>query len=380
MYRHNEDVRIEERPKPAIVEATDAVVRITTAAICGSDLHIYHGDIPDTKSGDVLGHEAIGIVEEVGSAVRRVKRGDRVVISAIVACGTCRFCRDGWFSLCDRSNPNPLQMEMFGYHMAAALGYSHLAGGLDGDQAEYVRVPYADVGLLPVPDDVTDERAVLLADTACTGFHAAAMSKVGPGSSVAVFGCGPIGLMAMRAAQMLGAESIIAFDRLDYRLRFAREKLGVTALNVEEDDPVRALREMTSGVGPDVCIEAAGFRYARTAKHGIEQRLKLETDAVDALSDAIRGVRKAGVVAAIGDFIGFANHFPIGAVMEKGLTLWGSQVPVQRYWHELLERIRRGEYDPTFVVTHRYPLEKAAEAYELFDRKQDGVIKVLLTA
>ncbi len=378
VYHGPEDVRVEDRPDPVIGSSGDLILRVTSSAICGSDLHLYHGDIPDTHKGDILGHEFMGIVEEVGGEVKKFKPGDRVVVAATIADGSCWFCQQGLYSLCDTTNPNPVMQELYGQHIAGVFGYSHLVGGYDGGQAEYVRVPYAEVGCMPVADQFTDDQVVLLSDTICTGWMAAEQSGAGPGKSVAVFGCGPIGLMAIQAARVLGAERIFAIDRIPYRLAIARDRFGAEAISFDEDEPVKTLRELTQGRGPDICIDASGFRYARSLHHKVQRALKLETDAVDALSDAIRSVRKGGTVYAVGDFIGFANQFPIGAIMEKGLTLKGSQVPVQRYREPLLERIQQGEIDPTFLISHHMPLNRAAEAYRVFDQKDDGVVKIVL--
>lgn len=378
VYRGNEDVRVEERPEPRVRDAGDVVVRVTSSGICGSDLHLYHGDIPDTEKGDVLGHEFMGIVEEAGSEVREVRTGDRVVASAIISCGSCWFCQQGLFSLCDTTNPNPVMQELYGQHITAVFGYSHLTGGFDGGQAQYVRVPFADVNCLKVPAELTDDQVLLLSDNVCTGWHAVELGGVGAGQTVAVFGCGPVGLLAMEACRVRGARRVIAVDRIPYRLEVARERFEVETINFEEYDPVKRLREITFGRGPDVCIEAVGFRYARSLRHRVQTKLKLETDAIDALSDAIRGVRKGGTVSVVGDFIGFANQFPVGAMMEKGLTLRSGQVHVQRYWHDLLRRVQSGEIDPTFVITHHLPLSRAAEAYRIFDQKAHNVLKVVL--
>ncbi|MFL5759425.1 MAG: zinc-dependent alcohol dehydrogenase [Thermomicrobiales bacterium] len=379
VYHGAEDVRVEDCPKPVIGDSTDAVVRITLTTICGSDLHLYHGDIPDTKDGDILGHECMGIVEEVGPDVQSIKPGDRVVVSAVIADGTCSFCKDGLFSLCETTNPNPVMQEIYGQHTAGIFGYSHLVGGFAGGQAEYVRVPHADVCCLPVPEHLEDEQVLFLSDILCTGWHANELGGVCNGQTVAIFGCGPVGLMATAWARVRGAQRVIAIDNIGYRLDLARETFGAETINFDESEPTKTLRELTEGRGPDVCIEAAGFRYARSLRHKVQQKLKLESDAIDGLSDAIRSVRKGGTVAVIGDFIGYANQFPVGAMMEKGLTIRGGQVNIQKYWRDLLQRIEAGQIDPTFVITHRMPLDRAAEAYALFDKKDDGVIKVVLT-
>jgi threonine dehydrogenase-like Zn-dependent dehydrogenase len=378
IYNGAEQLRVEERPKPVVGAPTDALLRVTSAAICGSDLHIYHGAIPEVHKGDVIGHEFMGIVEEVGREVQQVQPGDRVVASAIIADGVCWYCQQDLFSLCEGANPNPAMMQLYGYHIAGAYGYSHLMGGYDGGHAEYVRVPFADVGLLKVPGELTDDQVLLLSDTACTGWMAAELAGAGPGQTLAVFGCGPIGLMAMESARVMGIDRIIAIDNIPYRLDIARNHFEAEVINFDEHDPVQALRELTHGRGPDACIEAAGFRYARSPRHKIQRAIKLETDSIDALSDAILGVRKGGTVAIIGDFIGLANQFPIGAMMEKGLTVRSSQVHVQHYWRPVMELIQEGVIDPTFLITHHLPLERAPEAFKMFDQKSDEVLKVIL--
>jgi threonine dehydrogenase-like Zn-dependent dehydrogenase len=378
VYHGAEDVRVEDRPKPVIGGPGDALIRVTSTTICGSDLHLYHGDIPDTRDGDILGHEFMGVVEEVGPEVTRIQPGDRVVVAAPIADGSCWFCQHGLFSLCETTNPNPVMQEIYGHHTAAIFGYSHLVGGYDGGQAEYVRVPYADVGCMKVPEGMTDEQVLFLSDILCTGWMAAEEAGAGPGQTVAVFGCGPVGLMAMESARVLGAQRIIAIDRIGYRLDLARERFRAETINFDEDEPVKTLRELTHGRGPDICIEAAGFRYARSLRHKVQKKVKLESDAIDAFSDAIRAVRKGGTVFVAGDFIGFANQFPVGALMEKGLTVRSGQVHVQRYRGPLLERIQRGEIDPTFVISHHMPLDRTAEAYRIFDRKADGALKIVL--
>lgn len=374
-----EDVRVEERPAPVIGGPGDAIVRVTRAAICGSDLHVYHGSIPGMQKGDILGHEFVGVVEEVGAGVRTIARGDRVVVAAVIACGSCWFCENGRHSHCERSNPNPAMQLMYGHHIAGGFGYTHLAGGYDGGQAELVRVPFADVGCLKLPDGLSEEKAVLLSDAACTGWMAADIAEAGPGKTVAVWGAGPIGLAAMAAARAMGAEEIIAVDNVPHRLKMARERLGAVTIDFNEDRPVVALHELTHGRGPDVCIEAVGFRYAKSMLHKVERALKLETDSLDTVSEVLKSVRPGGNIAIMGDYIGYGNHFPIGALMEKGITVRSGQVHVQRYWKAVLEHMLSGKYDPSFIITHDLPLEKAAEAYRVFDRKEDGVVKVVLS-
>jgi threonine dehydrogenase-like Zn-dependent dehydrogenase len=374
-----EDVRVDERPDPIVGAPGDAIIRVTRAAICGSDLHIYHGSIPGVCRGDVLGHEFVGVVEAVGSGVKTLAPGDRVVVAAVIACGACWFCQSSLFSLCDTTNPNPVMQLAYGHHLAAGFGYTHLTGGYDGGQAELVRVPFADVGCLKLPDDLPDDKAVLLSDAACTGWMAAEVGEVGPGKTVAVWGAGPVGLCAMAAARAMGAERVIAIDNVPHRLDMARERLGAETVNFDEDRPVIALHELTHGRGPDVAIELVGFRYAKSLVHKVERALKLETDALDTVSEVLRAVRKGGNVTIMGDYIGYGNHFPIGALMEKAVTVRTGQIHVQRYWKTVMEQMRSGRYDPSFIVTHRMPLAQAPQAYHVFDRKQAGVVKVVLT-
>jgi len=374
-----EDVRVDERPAPVLGGAGDAIVRVTRAAICGSDLHIYHGSIPGVFKGDVLGHELVGIVEQVGSAVTTLAPGDRVVVAAVIACGACWFCQSGLFSLCETANPNPVMQLIYGHHLAGGFGYTHLTGGYDGGQAELVRVPFADVGCLKLPAELPDDKAVLLSDAACTGWMAADIGEVGPGKTVAVWGAGPIGLAAMAASRAMGAERIIAIDNVPHRLQMARERLGAETINFKEDRPVLTLHELTHGRGPDVCIEAVGFRYAKSLVHRVERALKLEWDSGDTLWEIMRAVRKGGNVAIMGDYILLTNHFPIGALMEKGITVRSGQVHVQRYWKTVLDHMLSGKYDPSFMITHNVPLAQAPEAYRLFDRKAAGMVKVVLT-
>jgi threonine dehydrogenase-like Zn-dependent dehydrogenase len=338
---------------------------------------LYRGEVPAVRDGDVFGHEFTGVIEEAGPAVAGLKAGDRVVVSAAIACGECWFCQNQLFSLCDAAEDSPLTKELYGQD-AGLPGYMPFGGGHDGGQAEYVRVPRADVNCLKLPPDLPDEKAVFLSETLCTGWHATELGGVEPGQVVAVFGCGPAGLMAQLCARQRGAKTIIAFDRLPYRLDAASRHIGSVAINVDEDNVLEALRDLTQGQGPDVCIEAVGSRHQPSALHKIEQLIKLETDVADPLAAAIRGVRKGGVVAVVGSFTGYAVRFPVGAMMQKGVTLRSGQVPVQRYWSHLMNQMREGRIDPSFCISHRMPLDRAPEAYRLFDRKEDHALKIIL--
>lgn len=370
-------VAVEEVPRPAIGAPHEAIVKITSTTICGSDLHLYHGSIPAMREGDVLGHECMGIVDEVGPEVRDIQVDDRVVVSAVIADGTCWFCQQGWYSACDGTNESFVLDKLYGHTPAGIFGYSHLLGGYPGGQAEYIAVPFADVNLLEVPDTLPDEKVLFLSDAVTTGFFATEEGRVQPGQTVAVWGCGPVGIMAQEWARHKGAQ-VIGIDCVPDRLDLATSR-GSRVIDFEEENVLELLKHVNEGRGPDVCIECVGFRYAKSLHHKVQRAIKLETDSIDALSEAIRACRKRGWLSIIGDFVGYANQFPAGAVMEKGLQAGSGQVPVQRYWRDLLGKIERGEFDPTFAISHRWPLDRAAEAYEMFDRKEDGVMKVVLT-
>jgi threonine dehydrogenase-like Zn-dependent dehydrogenase len=379
------DVRVEEVPEPRILNARDAVLRVTLSAICGSDLHLYNGLIPTMMAGDILGHEFMGEVVEVGSGVRDLRAGDRVVVAFPIACGNCLMCARGLFSLCENSNPNAWMAEkLWGHSPCGIYGYSHMLGGYAGGQAEYVRVPYADVGALKLPDGVPDEQALFLSDIFPTGYMAAENCAIQPGDAVAVWGCGPVGQFAIRSAGLLGAEAIIAIDRVPERLRMARERAGAThTLNYEEvDDLYDALKELTGGRGPDACIDAVGMEAHAPGVVGAYDRVKqavmLETDRPTALRQAILACRSAGTVSVAGVYGGFVDKLPFGAVMNRSLTIRSGQTHVQRYWHALLDRVRAGEIDPSFVITHRLRLDEAPEGYRLFRDKRDDCVKVVL--
>jgi threonine dehydrogenase-like Zn-dependent dehydrogenase len=383
-WEGKKNVRIETVPDPTLLNAEDAIVRVTATAICGSDLHLYNGFVPTMERGDVLGHECMGEVVEVGPSVRNLECGDRVVVPFPIACGRCNSCREGLFSACENSNPNAwMAAKLWGHAPCGIFGYSHLLGGFAGGQAEYVRVPFADVGPIKIPDGIDDEKVLFLSDILPTGYMAAEMCGLKGGEVVAVWGAGPVGQLAIASARLLGAERIIAIDRFDYRLRLAREKAGATdTINYEDTDVHEALTELTAGRGPDACIDAVGleshghapaFAYDRT-----KQALMLESDRPIALREAIRTCRSGGVVSVVGVYGGFVDKFPMGAIINRSLTLRGAQCHVQRYLRPLLDRIQRGELDPSFVITHRLPLSEAPRAYEMFLRKQDGCEKVVL--
>lgn len=378
-------VRVEEVPDPVILNSHDAIIKVTSTAICGSDLHLYNGFIPSMRSGDVLGHEFMGEVVEVGSSVETLRPGDRVVVPFPISCGACEMCRAELYSLCENSNPNAWMGEkLWGHAPAGIYGYSHMLGGFAGGQAEYVRVPFADIGPLKVPEGLSDEQVLFLSDIFPTGYMGAEMCEIAPGHVIAVWGAGPVGQFAIASARMLGAERVIAIDRLPYRLAMAAERAGATdTINYEEDDVHERLMELTAGRGPDGCIDAVGLE---AHGHGVmwaydrtKQAMMLETDRPIALRQAIRACRSGGVVSVIGVYGGFIDKFPMGAVMNRSLTIRAGQCHVHRYLKPLLARIERGDIDPSFVVTHRMKLEDAPRAFELFLEKKDDCEKIVLT-
>jgi threonine dehydrogenase-like Zn-dependent dehydrogenase len=376
-------VEVHDVPEPRILNHTDAIVRITSAAICGSDLHLYNGFVQPMKKGDVLGHEFMGEVVEVGPGVRKLNVGDRVVVPFAIACGECWQCQHQNWSLCENSNPNAaLQEKLMGHAAAGAFGYSHLTGGFAGGQAEYVRVPFADVGPLKIEDGLSDEQVLFLGDILPTGYMGAEMCDIAPGDTVAVWGCGPVGLFAIQSAYLLGAGRVIAIDRFGYRLEMA-ERCGAETINYEHVDGVpETLTEMTAGRGPDSCIDAVGLEAhgpgLEYAYDRAKQAVMMEMDRPIALRQAITACRNGGTISIIGVYAGFDDKFPLGTVMNRALTLRAGQCHVQRYMRPLLERIMKGEVDPTMVITHRLPLAEASRGYEMFLKKEDNCEKVVL--
>ncbi|MFI6270639.1 zinc-dependent alcohol dehydrogenase [Micromonospora zamorensis] len=379
-----DSVKVIDVPDPKIMNARDAIVRITTTAICGSDLHLYHGYIPAMRKGDILGHEFMGEVVEVGPQVRNLKPGDRVVVPFPIACGHCSSCQRGLYSVCENSNPNAgIAEKIMGHSPAGIFGYSHLLGGYAGGQAEYARVPFADIGPLKVPDEVSDDQAVMLADVFPTGYMGAEMCDIKPGQVIAVWGAGPVGLFAAASARLLGAERVIVIDRFPYRLRLAEEHTGAETINYEQADVLDTLNEMTAGRGPDACIDAVGLEghhgnAAMYAYDRAKQVARVETERPFALRQAILACRSGGVVSVVGAYGGFVDKFPMGAFMNRSLVMRTGQCHVQRYTRPLLERIQRGEIDPSFIVSHRMPLRDAPKGYKIFQKKQDDCTKVLL--
>jgi threonine dehydrogenase-like Zn-dependent dehydrogenase len=376
-------LEVQNVPEPEILNPRDAIVRITSTAICGSDLHLYNGFVPTMHRGDILGHEFMGEVVEVGPEVRNLQRGDRVVVPFPIACGRCNMCEKELFSLCENSNPNAWMAEkLWGYSPCGIFGYSHMTGGYPGGQAEYARVPFADVGPLKVPDTLSDEQVLFLSDILPTGYMAAEQADIEPGDVVAVWGCGPVGQFAIASAYMLGAERVIAIDRFPYRLRMARERARAETLNYEEVDVYESLREMTGGRGPDACIDAVGMEAHAPGVVGAYDRIKqaamLETDRPNALREAIMCCGAGGTVSVAGVYGGFIDKFPMGAFMNKSLTMKTGQTHVHRYMRPLLERIEKADIDPTFIITHRASLDEAPGMFETFMNKQEECLKVVL--
>jgi threonine dehydrogenase-like Zn-dependent dehydrogenase len=377
------DVRVLEVPEPKILNPRDAIIKITTTAICGSDLHLYDGYIPTMEKGDILGHEFMGEVVEVGKEVKNLRVGDRVVVPFTISCGRCFFCQKQLWSLCDNSNPNAKVAEtLYGFTPSGLFGYSHMLGGYAGGQAEYVRVPFADVGPMKIPQALADEQVLFLSDIFPTGYMAAENCNIQPGDTIAVWGCGPVGQFAIKSAYMLGAERVIAIDQIPERLRMAREQGKAETLNFAEVDVFEQLKEMTGGVGPDACIDAVGLEAHGTSPDAIYDRVKaamyLATDRAHALRQAINACRKGGTVSIPGVYGGFLDKFNLGAAFNKGLTLKMGQTHMHRYMKPLLDRIEKGEIDPSFVITHRLRLQDAAHGYDVFSNDKNACIKVVL--
>ncbi len=376
-------VRVENVPDPEIINPRDAIVKITTTAICGSDLHLYDGYIPTMKKGDIIGHEFMGEVVDVGSSVENLKKGDRIVVPFTIACGRCFYCEKGLTSLCDNSNPNAWLAEaMYGFSASGLYGYSHIYGGYAGGQAEYARVPFADVGPIKVPDGLTDEQVLFLSDIFPTGYMAAENCNIQPGDTIAVWGCGPVGQFAIKSAYLLGAERVIAIDRIPERLRMAQEQGNAEVINFEGTDVIEELKQMTGGNGPDGCIDAVGLEAHGTGVDLVydnaRQKARMATDRPHVLRQAMQACRKGGTVSIPGVYGGLLDKLPFGAAFAKGLTFKMGQTHVHRYLHPLLERIENGEIDPSFVITHRLSLDEAPQGYDIFKHKEDECIKVVL--
>jgi threonine dehydrogenase-like Zn-dependent dehydrogenase len=378
------DVRVDRVPDPEILNARDAIIKITSTAICGSDLHLFDGYIPTMRSGDILGHEFMGEVVDVGPGAKHaLKTGDRVVVPFTISCGNCFYCKRELWSLCDNSNPNAWMAEqLYGASPAGLFGYSHMMGGFAGGQAEFARVPFADVGPLKVPSTLSDEKVLFLSDIFPTGYMAAENCSIQPGDTVAVWGCGPVGQFAIKSAFLLGAARVIAIDREPERLRMAAGDGKAITINYEEADVYDALMDLTGGMGPDACIDAVGMEAHGTTLDYWYDRVKtatfMATDRLVALRQAIHCCRKGGTVSIPGVYGGFLDKVPLGAAFNKGLTLKMGQTHMHRYMPKLLRLIEEGRIDPSFVITHFLSLDQAAEGYRTFRAKEDGCIKVVL--
>jgi threonine dehydrogenase-like Zn-dependent dehydrogenase len=377
------DVRVQNVPDPRIQNDQDLVLKVRLSTSCGSDLHLLTGYIPFMQAGDVIGHEFMGEVVEVGPGVTRHRPGDRVVVSSFIGCGQCYYCRNDLWSLCDNTNTNPgITQALWGADPGGIFGYSHAMGGFKGSHAEYVRVPFADHTAIPIPEGVDDLSALFASDSVPTGWMGADLGGVRPGDTVAVWGCGAVGQMAARAAQLLGAERVVVIDRFDYRLEQAERTFGVETLNYERVDVGAALREATGGRGPDVCIEAVGCEAHSPGPQyfydQVKSKLKLETDRPIAVREAIHNCRKGGSVFVLGVFSGVVDKFPLGALMNKGLTLRAAQQHGQRYIPMLLDRMAAGELSTKHLATHVMPLEEGAKGYHLFKEKEDGCVRAVL--
>ncbi|MCF0053593.1 glutathione-dependent formaldehyde dehydrogenase [Dyadobacter chenwenxiniae] len=372
-YRGPYRVRADQKPMPEIQHPGDAIVRVTRSCICGSDLHLYHGLVPDTRVGTTFGHEFIGVVEEIGSDVENLKVGDNVLVPFNIACGKCIFCQQGLYGNCHESNPQATAV-------GGIFGYSHTAGGFDGGQAEYVRVPYADVGPMVIPDDMDHDDAVLLTDVVPTGYQAAEMGAIKPGDTVVVFGAGPVGLMAAKSAWLFGAGRVIVIDHIEYRLEFAKRFAQCEAYNFRSlEDVVLFIKKTTDYIGADVCIDAVGCEAAGNAMQTITGRkLMLQAGSATALHWAINSVKKGGVVSIVGVYGPTDNLVPIGNVVNKGITIRANQASVKRLLPRLIEHVRAGRLNPKEMITHRVPLEEVSDAYHIFSAKLDNCIKTIL--
>jgi threonine dehydrogenase-like Zn-dependent dehydrogenase len=376
-YNGKTSVKLQELPVPIITDETDIIVKVSALTICGSDLHLYHNELSGVHKGDILGHECIGIVDQIGSQVSLFNIGDRVVVSAVISCGQCEYCIRGEWSCCDVTNNNQKQKEMYGHNTAGLFGYSDLLGGYEGCQAEYVRVPFGDVNCFLIPHNITDNQALLIADVACTGYHGTELADIKPGDNVVVFGCGPVGCMSMMWCKYKGARTVVAIDVDQFRLNFAKDKFGVDIINSKDEDPVKAIKRFFIN-GPDKIIDCVGFRFPESFVHKFERSVSMETDSPNIINEAILMIRKNGKIALIGDYIGFTNHFNIGGLMEKHLSMSGGQLWPHKYYKLIFNVIQRGEVDPSVILTHIFPFSQIEKVYEKFDKHEDGIIKAMI--
>ncbi len=383
-WHGKQDMRVDNVPDPQILNPRDAIIKITTTAICGSDLHLYDGAMPMMEAGDIVGHEFMGEVVELGPGVTNLKKGDRVVVPFTIACGSCFFCKQSLTSLCDNSNPNgQLAEKIYGHTPSGLFGYTHLLGGYAGGQAEYARVPFADVGPMKVPDSLTDEQVLFLTDIFPTGYEAVENCNIQRGDTVAIWGCGPVGQFAIKSAFLLGAEHVIAIDNIPERLQLASQQGNVTTVNFMEENLLEQLRELTAGRGPDHCIDAVGLE-AHGASPGeiydtVKTTLRMASDRPNVIRQAIMACRKGGTVSLPGVYGGLLDKIPFGAAHAKSLTFKMGQTHVHRYLQPLMDHIEKGDIDPTFIITHRFKLSEAPKGYQIFDFKKDDCIKVVLT-
>jgi threonine dehydrogenase-like Zn-dependent dehydrogenase len=383
-----EDMRVDTHPDPEIQDPTDIIIKVTSTAICGSDLHLYGGIMPGMKEGDIVGHEPMGEVVEVGREVTHLKKGDRVVVPFTIACGHCWFCDHEFYSLCDTSNPNAeMVSKIMGHSPSALFGYSHLMGGIPGGQAEYLRVPHADVGPIKVPDGMSDEQVLFLSDIFPTGWMGAENADIEPGDTVAVWGCGPVGQFAIQSAWMMGAGRVIAIDMVPERLEMAKTIGKAEVIDTSKQKVYDTLQEMTQGRGPDRCIDAVGTEAHATGGLAekvidvydrVKQTFSIESDRPFVIREMAMCCRKGGTISIPGVYVGFADKIPMGTIMNKSLTIKTGQTHMQRYMQPLMDKIVAGEIDPSFVITHTAPLEHAPELYKKFRDKEDGCIKVVL--
>ncbi|DBA01649.1 TPA: hypothetical protein N0F65_010300 [Lagenidium giganteum] len=384
VWMGSEKVAYVDKPKPVVTHPSDAIVRVTACSVCsGSDSHLYSGEVPTMDEGAIVGHEACGVIDAVGSDVKAFKKGDRVVIAFSIGCGMCDYCKRGNATGCDQTNDSRLFEELYGGRAAGALfGYSGLMGNVPGSQAEYVRVPFADFNCYGIPDDVPDEKALYVSDVLSTSLHATDLGEVGEGDTVAIWGLGPIGLYSAAWAKLKGARRVIGIDRVPDRLELARTKFGIEVLDrgdLSATQVMEKLHGLLPQGGVDVAIEAAGFRFAESWLHKVERAVGMETDTPEILVECFNVVRKFGRVAVIADYIGYANRFPIGHVVMKHLTVRSGQCPVQRYFKQVMQAIQKGKIDPTLMITHRITLAEVPQAYEQLFNKREGYIKVFIT-
>jgi threonine dehydrogenase-like Zn-dependent dehydrogenase len=373
-------IEVNIRPRPVVTDPHDVILRVTATCICGSDLHLYLNNMPGMQKHDVMGHEFMGIIEDVGTGVKNFQKGDRVVSCFDLACGQCFYCKKQLFSCCDTTNNDALQEKLYGHHTAGIPGYSHTTGGYEGGQAEFARVPFADVNLLKVPSHLKDEQVVFLSDILPTAWHANELAQVHEGDTVGIWGSGPVGILAAHCAFYRGAKQVILVDSVEYRLEHARKVLkgNLSTINFKQQNVLQTMREMLGSHGLDVGIDAVGMHYTKSIVHTVQKAVMAEVDQPETINEMIQCVRKGGRLGVVGVYGGFCNGFLLGAFMEKGMSMAAGQTPVQKYWHHLLKLIEEGKLDATIVITHERPLDQAPILYKLFDEKLDNCIKVVM--